>query len=156
MAKISTGQFYFRQYGGYAGLRQVLAQDLVDIPDMSDGELTQPGTYTDVRVDEIQSHGHNKYTVFFTSGTDTFLHRENVSRPDPSHWFKSIKVGLVISKLTLSHHRGYSVGYMEETYYLLDGEGLVVAEFDTANKLHSYCVTYNVNTNNLRITSLEI
>ena len=145
--KVSTKQFYFSRFGGFAGLAYVLEDDLQDIPNLTDGELTRPGSYLNVTIAEIQSHGHDKYTVYFASG-ESYLHHERMSSLSSPHLATLLRLGPggIIRNLVLSlRHGRYTAGYLNGEYYLIAPDKSMEMEFMPPMELQTYCMYRGIN-----------
>lgn len=149
MTQVSTKHFYFSKFGGYSGLQYVLEQDMRNVENLADGELTQPGTYT-VQVDEILSHGtcwgKSQYSVNFVAQDGSHVHGESCD--DSTRWWTSLlsstdgaPLGAIIDiKLVpTNENKRFVAGYLNHTYYLIDPSGQIVHETGTARDLIIKC-----------------
>lgn len=156
MAQISTRYHYFFHFGGYSGLQHVLADDLVEIPDLSESEVVQPGTYTNLVVSEIIRHGRNRFTVHFSTQDLQFVCRQDCTAG--TWWYRKLVefggLGSLVDLRLVRNRREYVAGYLHDTYYLIRN-GQVEVEFDSAAALRSHCYAHDINLGGVKIDDIR-
>jgi hypothetical protein len=157
-ATVSSSQFHFSRFGGYSGLAHVLLTDLKEIPNIADGELTRPGSYMNVTVSQIISHGHSRYTVYFNQG-ETYLHQEDCTSETP--WYNQIiqaggvGVQLPFLKLHINHEK-YTAGHLDGSYYLIEPiNRTIVATCFSVKELMKLCREENISLRGVKISELK-
>lgn len=158
MAKVSTNYFYFSKFSGYSGLQHALAADYVEIPDLENGELTQPGHYTNILVNELRAHSSTLVEIELVSQLGSLVHSEVFNISD-SLYSKVIELGglgaiLNITLESIIPPERYTAGRALGKYYIINPFNEIVSEFDKAQDLLGYCYRNKINIRGVQLKNV--
>lgn len=159
MAQVSTDYFYFEEFGfsGYSGLRHALSQDLIEIQDIADYDLIQPGIIHDLQIEHSILLPDTSTIVHFWNNERTI---SIIQRFSASHLvtqkLRTLSSDHKISAKLIRSKTSFRVGTLFGTFYLIDSTGQIQNQFPSATSLLQHVKEHSINIRGVEISDIFI